>query len=272
MKYLVALLLAASTAMAADKTTAPTKVTVPKIDMVSLEGGTFKMGCVSGIACKPTELPIHTVTVKPFHIGTYEVTFDQWDACVAAGACSTKPDDRGWGRGNMPVMGVNWQEVTTQFIPWLNSVTDGGYRLPTEAEWEFAARAGTTTPFAFGTCITSKDANFDGNFPFVAGKCEVKSAYRRKNTAVGSFKPNAFGIYDMHGNVMEMVQDCWATSYSGAPTDGSARTNELCGKKMTRRGGAYADEASILRSAARDWDRLTDRYPDLGFRLARTPK
>ncbi len=150
--------------------------------------------------------PQHRVTVKPFAIGKYEVTFDEWDACVKAGGCNGyRPEDPGWGRGNRPVINVSWND-TKAYVAWLAKKTGNPYRLPSEAEWEFAARAGTTTPFAFGTTITPKQANF--------GRSDGKTE------PVGSYPPNAWGLYDMHGNVWEWVEDCWHDNYGRSPTDG----------------------------------------------------
>ena len=146
------------------------------------------------------EKPVHTVTVSAFRLGKYEVTVGQFRRFVAAmGGGGNSPYDRGWGRGNRPVINVNWDDIQG-YIDWLNAKTGVTFRLPTEAEWEYAARAGSTTQYSWGNSIGSNRANCDG----------CGSRWDNKQTApVGSFSPNAWGLYDMHGNVWEWVEDCW---------------------------------------------------------------
>ena len=206
------------------------------------------------------EKPVHRVSVKAFLLGKTEVTFVQWDACVAAGGCSHKPGDRRWGRGNRPVMRVSWKDITEQFIPWLNKTTGKRYRLPTEAEWEYAARAGSETKYSWGNSIGRNRANCDG----------CGSRWDDSQTApVGSFAANAFGLYDMHGNVREWTQDCWNGSYRGAPSDGSAWLSGNCSLRVLRGGSWYIDP-SLLRSASRYYNSTGYRSDSSGFRLART--
>ena len=225
-------------------------------ELVRILGGSFGMGSNGGEA---DEKPMHRVTIPPFALGKYEVTFAQWDACVAAGGCSHRPDDAKWGRGTRPVMRVSWNDAQ-EYLRWLSKRTSRHYRLPTEAEWEYAARAGTATEYYWGDSIGANNANCTG----------CGSPWDKKQTApVGSFPPNAFGLYDMLGNVMEWVQDCYHDSYVGAPEDGSAWTAGSCQHRV-QRGGSWDDEAVELRSADRDGSEPGDRDNDGGFRVSRT--
>ncbi|MGX5174010.1 SUMF1/EgtB/PvdO family nonheme iron enzyme [Aliikangiella sp. IMCC44653] len=227
------------------------------IKMVSIPAGSFQMGCVSGQGCESDEKPVHTVSINAFKMSETEVTFAQWDACVAAKGCSYKPDDEGWGRGIRPVINVSYNDITQQFIPWLNKVTGNTYRLPTEAEWEYAARAGSSTQYSWGNSIGSGRANCDG----------CGSQWDGSKTApVKSFSANAFGLYDMHGNVWEWTQDCWHGSYNGAPSNGSAWTSGDCSPRVMR-GGSWRQKPFYLRSANRSWYLATQRYNSHGFRL-----
>ena len=226
-------------------------------EMVSIPAGTFRMGDLSGEGLDD-EQPVRSVSVPAFKLGKYEVTYAQWDACVADGGCNGYiPYDYGWGRGNRPVINVSWND-TQFFIDWLNMKTGGNYRLPTEAEWEYAARAGSTTEYSWGNDIGSNRANCDNDY------CGDSWDY---TAPVGSFPANPWGLHDMHGNVWEWAQDCWNDSYEGAPTDGSAWTSGNCGRRVVR-GGAWNFFARYLRSAYRIWDARTLRNGDNGFRLA----
>ncbi len=229
--------------------------------LVALPGGTFLMGSSEQEEGRfDNEGPQHEVTVKPFAIGKYEVTFAEWDACVAAGGCNDyQPADQGWGRERHPVINVSWQDAQA-YVEWLAAATGKPFRLPTEAEWEFAARAGTTTRYAFGDEITPKEANY-------------ADSGLRKTAEVGSYPPNAWGLHDMHGNVWEWVEDLWHGNYEGAPTDGSAWT-DADGKYSSRgrvgRGGSWNGNSWLLRSAFRDRYFPGGRNDVLGFRVART--
>ena len=224
-------------------------------DMVSIPGGTFRMGDLNG-GGGDDERPVHSVTVPDFKLGKFEVTFTQWDACVADGGCGRyTPDDRGWGRGNRPVMSVSWDDIQG-FIDWLNARTGGNFRLPTEAEWEYASRAGSTTKYSWGNSIGSNRAN-----------CNDDCGDRWSNTApVGSFSANAWGLHDLHGNVWEWVQDCRNKNYRGAPTNGRAWTSGDCSRRVIR-GGSWLNNPWALRSASRSGFTRSFRS-DIGFRLA----
>jgi formylglycine-generating enzyme required for sulfatase activity len=222
--------------------------------MAAVASGSFEMGSNDA----SYEKPIHRVTIaKPFAIGRREVTFAEWDACVAAGGCTYRPDDRGWGRGDRPVIDVSWNDAKT-FIAWLSQRTGQKYRLPTEAEWEYAAHAGTTTAYYWGRDPRAGQAN-----------CEDCGATPAKRTVpVGSFAPNAFALFDTAGNAAEWVEDCWNESYRDAPRDGSARTQGECGLRVLR-GGSFASNSNAVRPAARfRYDRDV-RYYTNGFRVVR---
>ena len=233
--------------------------------MVVVPAGEFMMGSPAGEEGRyDDEGPQRKVTIaRPFAVGKFEVTFAEWDACVAAAAASTSPSDQGWGRGKRPVINVSWEDITKEYLPWLSRKTGKTYRLLTEAEWEYAARAGTTTPFSTGTTITAEQANFDGES--ARQQCQGIT----KTVEVGSFPPNAFGLHDMHGNVWEWVQDCYKDGYAGAPSDGSA-VPDAAGCPRVLRGGAWSNEARALRSASRHREASHMRDADFGFRLART--
>jgi formylglycine-generating enzyme required for sulfatase activity len=237
-------------------------------EMIVVPAGSFVMGAPAGEAGRfDREGPRRKVTIeRPFAAGKFEVTFAEWDVCVAAGGCKHKPDDERWGRGERPVINVSWNDVTREYLPWLSAKTGNTYRLLTEAEWEYAARAGTTTPFSTGSTITIDQANFNGNYTYGGS---AKGVYRRKTIEVGSFKPNAFGLHDVHGNVWEWVHDCYRDSYAGAPSDGSA-VPDAQGCSRILRGGSWDGYPEVLRSGDRTRDRPGVRGNGDGFRVART--
>jgi formylglycine-generating enzyme required for sulfatase activity len=226
-------------------------------DMVVIPAGSFMMG-----AGETGEGPPRRVTIsKPFGVGRFEVTFTEWEACVAAKGCSRTPDDSRWGRGNRPVINVSWDE-TKQYVAWLSRKTGKTYRLLTEAEWEYAARAGSTTNYNWGNDIGQGNAQCTG----------CGSPLDEKQTApVGSFKPNAFGLHDMHGNVWEWVEDCWEGDLSGAPNDGSARRSGCDDdRERVQRGGAFLHGPRVLWSTVRNNYSRDARANGVGFRVART--
>lgn len=233
--------------------------------MVVLPPGIFTMGSpVSEAGRIEDEGPQRTVRIGyRLAMGRYEVTFAEWDACVADGGCNGyRPDDRGWGRGNRPVMNVSWNDAQA-YVEWLNRKTGltgraDRYRLPSEAEWEYAARSGTSTAYSFGN-----DTGQLGQHAWFMDNAN------NRTQPVGGKRANAFGLHDMHGNVWEWVEDCWNESHSGAPSDGSARTTGGCSFRVLR-GGAGSGNPQLLRSANRDWGASGVRSDVLGFRLART--
>ncbi len=237
-------------------------------EMVELPAGRFVMGAPASDANgSASERPQHEVSIRPFVLGKYVVTFAEWDACVADGGCNGyKPDDQGWGRGNRPVVNVNWQDATA-YVAWLNiklqqagGIGDRPYRIPSEAEWEYAARAGTTTRFWWGEELGIDNANCDG--------CGGKS--QNKTVPVGSFRPNPFGLYDVAGNVSQFTADCSTENYVGAPIDGSPVSGVNACKRV-QRGGNYYGASGWLPSATRmqiyDADQ---REQSAGFRVARS--
>jgi formylglycine-generating enzyme required for sulfatase activity len=233
-------------------------------DMVVVPGGNFVMGSASSETAADTdEFPQHPVTIgKPFAVAKFEVTFENWDTCYELGGCRIRPDDYGWGRGDRPVILVNWDDAQ-QYVDWLSKQTGKTYRLLTEAEWEYAARAGTTTAYSWGD-----DIKKDGKAMADCFACG--SEWDDKQTApVGSFPPNAFGLNDMLGNAWEWVEDCYHDNYEGAPVDGSAWTAGDCNQRVIR-GGSWGDPAQLLRSAFRLRGPIGNRYDGLGFRVART--
>jgi formylglycine-generating enzyme required for sulfatase activity len=227
--------------------------------MIVIPGGKFMMGSPGDEPDRyANEGPLHEVTIARFAVSKFEVTFDEWDACVSAAACARVPDS--WGRGAMPVINVSWRDAK-QYVGWLSQLTGKEYRLLTEAEWEYAARAGANTPYSWGKDPATGDANCDG----------CGSPWDRKQTApVGSFKPNAFGLFDVHGNVWEWVEDSWHDTYGGAPSDGSARLESADPSLRVARGGSWRNEREFVRAAVRVKRHINVRFDTLGFRVART--
>jgi formylglycine-generating enzyme required for sulfatase activity len=219
-------------------------------EMVVVPAGNFMMGSpTSEKGREPREGPRHRVTIaRPFAVGKFEVTFAEWDACVAAAGCNYRPEDFG-GRNKLPVVMVSWHDITTEYLPWLARTTGKYYRLLTEAEWEYAARAGTTTPIWTGHTVAPAQVNLD----------------ELRMVAVDSFSPNPWGLYQMNGNAHEWVEDCWHNNYQGSPGNGSAWNTGNCTNRVYRTG---------RRSAARNYERPDPRWPGrnsgTGFRVART--
>ena len=194
-------------------------------EMVVIPAGIFRMGCVSGRKCESDERPIRDVAIAGFAMSKTEVTFDQWDICTEHGGCRRVKDviyrihkepGEGWGRGNRPVINVSWDDAQS-YVSWLSRETGEEYRLPSEAEWEYAARAGSSTAYWWGDKIGRNRANCKG----------CRSRWGERTAPVGSFAANGFGLHDMHGNVWEWVEDCYFDSYRGAPGDGSAPVSRL---------------------------------------------
>jgi len=232
-------------------------------EMVVAPAGVFTMGSpTSESGRQSSEGPQHQVTIaKPFAVGKFPVTFAQWDACVDGGGCNGyRPDDKGWGRGDRPVINVRWSDAKA-YIAWLSAKTGLSYRLLSEAEREYVTRAGTSAPYWWGASISPSQANF------VPGGERTEDAQR--TVPVKSFQPNRWGLYQVHGNVWEWVEDCWADNYDAAPQDGSARITDTCYRRVLR-GGSWGSDPQALRSASHTgyFPNLKDAYT--GFRVART--
>jgi formylglycine-generating enzyme required for sulfatase activity len=199
----------------------------------------------------------HKVTIaRPFAASKFDVTFADWDACVSVGGCPQASEAR-MGRGSRPVIYVSWSDAQA-YVAWLSRMTGKPYRLLTEAEWEYAARAGRQTAYFWGDKVGKSDAN-----------CCHTENWHGFTSPVGSFKPNAFGLFDMAGNVWQWVQDCYHDNYNGAPANGSAWTAGDCSRRVVR-GGSWQSDPEVIRSADRGWDSTDDRRNDLGFRVGRT--
>ncbi|HZB90558.1 MAG TPA: formylglycine-generating enzyme family protein, partial [Stellaceae bacterium] len=233
----------------------PPPIAAPAIkgaEMVSLPGGSFVMGSNEDAS----EKPIHRVTIAPFSIGRYPVTVGDWKGCVAATACPpiAAGDDKA------PMTDLSWDDAI-KFVAWMRGTRNENYRLPTEAEWEYAARGGTKTRYWWGN-----EAGF--------GMADCKGCGEPYNAraplAVGSFPPNPFGLHDMGGAVAEWVSDCWHHDYVGAPADGASWEEADCDQRVLR-GGSWENDANYLRTASRDSYDASVRYPTHGFRLARSP-
>ena len=237
-------------------------------ELVVVPAGSYTMGSPSGEEGRAdNQGPEHRVTIgELFAAGVYEVTFGEWDACRRDGGCTHSPGDRGWGRGTRPVMNVSWEDAQA-YVRWLSRETGERYRLLSESEWEYVARAGTRTPFHFGATISTEQANYDGRYTYGSGR---KGRYRERTVPVGSFPPNGFGLHDVHGNVWEWVEDCWHDGYDGAPSDGSAWTSGGDCSRRVLRGGSWDVVPRFLRSANRLRYAAGFRFSFVGFRVART--
>jgi formylglycine-generating enzyme required for sulfatase activity len=279
--------------------------TTPEIPdgMVKIQGGTFMMGSPASEANREDDEVQHRVTVSSFYMGKYEVSVGEFRRFVNATGYKTTAETSGGGRvwtgsawetkadanwknpyfsqqDNHPVVLVSWNDVV-RYCNW-RSEQEGltpaytingdnvsrnpggrGYRLPTEAEWEYACRAGSTTPFSTGSNITTNQANYDGNYPY---NKNAKGVYREKTTAVGSFAPNSWGLYDMHGNVWEWCWDCYGDYSSGAQTDPLGASS---GSDRVLRGGSWSYDGQSLRSALRFYNTPSFRIDYIGFRVLR---
>ena len=235
-------------------------------ELVGVPPGRFIVGSLTSEEGRTDdEGPRHEVTIGyALAVGVYEVTFAEWDACVSAGGCGRyRPDDRGWGRGSRPVINVSWEDARG-YVAWLSRETGEEYRLLSEAEWEYVARAGTQTARYWGNRELGQCRYANGYDDYVP--CSDGYA----NTApVGSYEPNAFGLFDVLGNVWEWTEDCWNDSYAGAPTDGSPWTSGNCSRRVLR-GGSWFFAPDILRSASRSRYPAGVRSGYGGFRVART--
>jgi formylglycine-generating enzyme required for sulfatase activity/class 3 adenylate cyclase len=226
--------------------------TVREPEMNMLRGGSFTMGSNDDV----TEKPTHQVTIRPFSIGQYPVSVREWNECAVAKACAFAAT----GKDDAPITNVSWSDAK-QFVAWLAGATRRAYRLPSEAEWEYAARAGTQTKYWWGDQFQSGMANCKNCTDIAAAEQPVK---------VGSFSPNPFGLYDMGGGVDQWVEDCWHKNYQGAPSDGSPWVEGDCVSHVIR-SGSWKNDARYARPANRDSYDTNVRYPTHGFRVALSP-
>ena len=222
-------------------------------ETLPIRGGTFAMGSND----ENSEKPVHQVTIKPFAIGKFPVSIQEWNACATAKACGFVAS----GKDDAPVTNVSWTDAK-QYVAWLAQTTGKPYRLPTEAEWEYAARGGTQTKYWWGDQFQPGAANCKNCTDIAATEQPIK---------VGSLKPNPFGLYDMGGGVDQWVEDCWHRNYQGAPADGSAWVESQCPSHVMR-SGSWRTDASYVRPSNRDSYDTNVRYPTHGFRVALSPK
>jgi formylglycine-generating enzyme required for sulfatase activity len=236
-------------------------------EMVVAPAGSFTLGSpVDEPERYPDETQIPVAIRHPFAVGKYAITFIEWEECVTDGACKADPKDGGWGRGDRPVINISFEDAK-RYVAWLSAKTGKAYRLLSETEREYVTRAGTTTPFWWGSSITPSQANYDGSRAYPGGGSAGE--YRHKTVPVDSFKPNPWGIYGVHGNVFEWTEDCWNDSNNGNQGDGSARMHGDCGHRVVR-GGSWNNGPESLRAAARDRHAADSGSDNLGFRVAVT--
>ena len=240
------------------------------LDMVFIPAGEFRMGSREGeLERLEGEEPRHRVSVAAFFMGKYPVTQAQWRAVAALPQVNRelKLEPSDFKGDEWPVAQVSWVEAV-EFCDRLTKLTGRQYRLPSEAEWEYACRAGTTTPFHVGETITTDLANYNGNDAYEDGP---KGVYRKKTTNVGSFPANGFGLYDMHGNVWEWCLDHWHENYEGAPVDGTAWLSSDKGARRLLRGGSWYDVPENCRSALRSRNDPDNQLNLIGFRVVCSP-
>jgi formylglycine-generating enzyme required for sulfatase activity/class 3 adenylate cyclase len=230
----------------------PLPQSISEPEMITLPGGRFAMGSNDDL----TERPIHQVAIKPFAIGKFPVTVREWNECAAAKACGFTATTR----GDAPITDVSWNDAK-QYAAWLAQVTRKAYRLPSEAEWEYAARGGTQTKYWWGDQFQSGVVNCKNCTDVAGAEQPIK---------VGSLKPNPFGLYDMGGGVDQWVEDCWHKNYQGAPADGSPWLDGDCNSRVIR-SGSWRNDARSARPASRDRYDAVVRYPTHGFRIALSP-
>jgi formylglycine-generating enzyme required for sulfatase activity len=258
-------------------------------EMVVLPAGTFMMGSPPDEPERDTDEPLHRVDIaRSFAIAATPVTWNQWEACVRDNWCegaeidlalrnnpdgSRNPNYKDHGRGTRPAVGMSWYDAQ-RFVGWLNWKTgsNDAYRLPSDSEWEYAARAGTTTAFPWGNTIDYNYGNFGMRGHGERGPyAEGRDVWLNETAPVGSFPPNAWGLYDMHGNIFEWVQDCYEADMKHAPVDGSASTEGDCSVRVFRN-GTFVSNPYMQRSARRGapYPATTRGHDYLGFRVART--
>ena len=225
-------------------------------EMVVAPAGLFIMGLDGK---RKAEQPAHRVNITaPFAVGRYEITFDQWDACLKDDVCTHKPDDHNWGANNRPVINVTWHQIQN-YLLWLSRKTGHIYRLPSESEWEYVNRAGTTSAFWWGNEPGENNANCK----------DCKSQWSAKSSApVGSFQPNPFGLFDTVGNVFEWVSDCWNPDHEGAQNSTLPRTTGNCDFRVIR-GGSFYYFNKVSRASYRAKNPPNVKSYWLGFRVVR---
>jgi formylglycine-generating enzyme required for sulfatase activity len=230
-------------------------------EMIVIPAGKFLMGASPDeIGYYRDQGPRHEVVItKAFAVSKFAITFDEWDACAALRGCDLGITDSGWGRGRQPVIQVTWGDAR-RYAQWFSDMTGKSYRLLSEAEWEYAARAGTQTAYYWGDQIGKENANCDG----CGSRWDGEQA-----APVGSFAPNQFGLYDMSGNVGQWVDDCYHSDYQGAPQDGLAWIEDDCPRRVSR-GGSWYDSPKLIASSVRWVEHTANRHYVLGFRVART--
>lgn len=257
-------------------------------EMIVLPPGDFAMGSPADEPLRRDNEPQQQISIsRAFAMSKTPVTWDQWESCVRDNWCEgaavdvslrtgidgqLNPDYRDWGRGTRPVVGVSWYDAQT-FVGWLNEKTgeDDAYRLPSEAEWEYGARAGTTTAFPWGPKLDHNYGNFGTDAEGLGGKAEGRDIWLEETSPVASFPPNAFGLYDMHGNIFEWTEDCYEADRAHTPSDGSANKEGNCANRVFR-SGTFLSNPYMQRSARRGAP-----YPAtlrgrnyLGFRVAKS--
>jgi formylglycine-generating enzyme required for sulfatase activity len=257
-------------------------------EMVVLPAGKVTIGSPADEPLRRDNEPQKEIVFRnAFAIAKTAVTWDQWEACVRDRACDgiaidtalrtggngqPNPDYKDYGRGTRPVVGVSWYDAQA-FVGWLNAKTgeDDAYRLPSEAEWEYAARAGTTTPWPWGTALDYEHGNFGVESGGLGGKAEGRDVWVDETAPVASFPPNAFGLYDMHGNIFEWTEDCYEADRAHTPADGTANKEGNCANRVFRN-GTFTSNAYMQRSARRGapYPATTRGRNYLGFRVAKT--
>lgn len=252
--------------------------------LVDIPSGKFNMGHEKNKKIDDA-YPVHEVSLAGFQMMEAEVTFAQWDACVVDGACTIKPNDEGWGRADRPVINISHNDILEEYLPWIYAKTGRKFTLPTEAQWEYAARGGTTSFYAFGDSVKCGDGNF-GRHGYHRGYNTVQFCTNDKSLmkteAVKRYQPNAYGLYDMHGNVAELVADQYMKNYLNANADGSPEFNLAKGDAKISvgssmlvpiRGGNFSTSKEALHVAYRANQGANNRFKGLGFRLVlNTPK
>jgi formylglycine-generating enzyme required for sulfatase activity len=231
--------------------------------LVNIPAGSFQMGSNDE---HENEKPVHIVNIKAFKMMEHEVTWALYQPCINDGACPNNTEnggDEGWGKGNRPMINVSYNDIVNNYIPWLNRKTGQVFRLPTEAEWEYAARANSTTKYSWGNTIDCSKARY--------GYYSKECVNQKFTGSVKSYSPNQWGLYDLNGNVWEWVRDCWHDNYSDAPNNGEAWMSDSGGDcdKAVVRGGSWYGKPNLLRSAVRVRFNRNARYADIGFRLVK---